>query len=351
MSSHPQGDRQQRSTRPWTGPAGVDRATSAPQGGKSSVPSRRLGRSRRDGTGLLHHVFVTIWREHTRGTVAEALDLLRHSARAFNEHRARRLAAGLAYYAVFAIVPALMASVFIAAALVGREAAEGTISDTFAGAIGPDLALQFEEAIVSAWDSNEASQFTLLSLIVVTYTASVLFVAWRDTVELIWDVPYSSSVRTTIRKRVYGMFIPIVVGIVLAGVVLAQTVVALFTELSRFGLVDVALQLASTILPAIVAVAALACLYRYTTTAARPRWAHVVRGAGVAWVGLAALSAGFGLYLREVGTASFAGAASSLLVGLAFLYYGAQALLFGAEVVHCSRNTDAASDRLSDVEF
>jgi membrane protein len=275
-----------------------------------------------------------------RGTLNSAARLLRESATAFSEDRARRLSAGLAYYAVFALVPALLASAFIAAAIVGKDASEGTISDAVAGAFGREFALQVEDAIDSAWQTANASGFTILSLIAVTYTASVLFVAWRDTLEVIWDVPYASGVRTTILKRIYGMVIPIVVGLMLAALIIAQTVLTLLSELSRFGLVDVTLQLAGTAIPAVAAVAALAALYRYSTRAAIPRWSHVLRGAAVAWVGLSVLSWGFGIYLRVVGATGVAGAASSVFVGLAVLYYGAQALLFGAEVVQCSADAD-----------
>ncbi|MDH4277656.1 MAG: YihY/virulence factor BrkB family protein [Acidimicrobiia bacterium] len=285
---------------------------------------------------------MTAGLDHTRGSLTHAVDLLRDSATAFSEDRARRLSAGLAYYAIFALVPALMTSVFIAAIFVGKEAAGGTLSDGIQGVLGRDFAVQLEDAIASAWDSTNTSGFAVLSLLVVAYTASVLFVAWRDTLEVIWDVPYTFGVRTTIMKRVHGMLIPVLVGIVLAAIIVVQTVVALLSELSRFGLIDATLRVAGTALPAVVAVITLACLYRYSTRAAKPPWSHVLRGAAVAWVGLAVLSWGFGIYLRVIGTTSFAGAASSIVVGLVLLYYGAQILVFGAEVVRCSADDDPA---------
>jgi membrane protein len=287
-----------------------------------------------------HHALMTAGLDRTRGWLIGAIDLLRDSAAAFTEHRARRLSAGLAYYAVFALVPALMTSVFIAAAFVGREAAGGTFSDGIEEAVGPDLALQLEGAIASAWASANTSEFVVLSLLVVAYTASVLFVAWRDTLEVIWDVPYEFGVKTTILKRIYGMLIPVAVGILLAALVVVQTVVSLVSELFPFELVSTTLQVVSTVLPAVLAVGGLACLYRYSTRVTVPPWRHLLRGAVVAWFGLAVLSWGYGIYLRVIGTTSFAGAASTVVVGLVLVYYGAQILLFGAELVRCSAESD-----------
>jgi uncharacterized BrkB/YihY/UPF0761 family membrane protein len=42
---------------------------------------------------------------------------------------------------------------------------------------------------------------------------------------------------------------------------------------------------------------------------------------------------GYGLYVRFVGSNSVAGAATAIVVGLVFVYYTAQILLFGAEVI------------------
>jgi membrane protein len=280
--------------------------------------------------------------ERVRRPLSDTAELLRESLDAFTEDRARRLSAGLAYYAVFALVPALMTSVFVAAILVGSDAARGTFSERIEEAVGRDLSIQLEDAIASAWDSANASQFALLSLLVAAYTGSVLFVAWRDTLELIWDVPFTSGVKTTILKRLYGMLIPVVVGIMLAALVVIQTVVGLLSELSRFVLLDATLRVAGTVVPAIVGVAMLAALYRYSARATRPPWRHVIRGAFVGWIGMAVLSWGFAVYLRVIGTTSFAGAASSIVVGLVLLYYGAQILLFGAEVVRCSADRGSA---------
>ena len=45
----------------------------------------------------------------------------------------------------------------------------------------------------------------------------------------------------------------------------------------------------------------------------------------------------YGIYLRFVGAASVTGAASSVVLGLVVIYYSAQTLLFGAEMIKVLR--------------
>ena len=61
------------------------------------------------------------------------LSVLREAGTLFFEDRAKRLSAGLAYYALFALVPTLLLSVGVAAAFVGREAASGELATQMSG--------------------------------------------------------------------------------------------------------------------------------------------------------------------------------------------------------------------------
>ena len=84
--------------------------------------------------------------------------------------------------------------------------------------------------------------------------------------------------------------------------------------------------------PTLVSIVALALLYRYSTRR-RPAWRDVWAGAIPAALALAVLTWGYGLYIRFFGSSSAAGAAGTLILGLAFIYYSAQLLLYGGEIV------------------
>lgn len=281
-----------------------------------------------------------------RGYLAAGAATISAAARSYQEDRAKRLAAGLAYYSLFALVPALFTSMLIAAAIVGSEAAQGGLADGLEGAVGSQTADQIEDAIAAVWENTNASGFAVISALVVVYSASILFVAWRDNLEVIWDVPYEPGIERTLRSRAFGALIPVLAGLLLSMLLLVETAMGYLNELVESALLDATLRLAGTIVPTVAGVAALGALYRHSARLARPPWRDVWFGTLVTSFGLAIAFWGYGLYLRVVGSSSVAGAASSVFVALVLIYYSSQILMFGAEVIKAAGDADPATDDL-----
>jgi membrane protein len=96
--------------------------------------------------------------------------------------------------------------------------------------------------------------------------------------------------------------------------------------------------LASTVVGAFF----LAILFKYSPDAEIP-WKHVWLPAILTMVILSVGAHGYGLYVETVGLSSAAGVAGTVLrvagtvlLGLAFVYYAAQILLYGMEIVKVS---------------
>ena len=264
--------------------------------------------------------------------VAAAIDVLRLASPAFLRHRARRLGAGLAFYSLFALVPTVFLALAIVAAIFGEEATEGILVDRLDGILGDEVAKQIEEAVGALWENSNTSGFAIVTAVVVVYSASILFVAWRDSLEAIWELPYRSGLKSSIRGRVFGALVPIALGVVLATIVLVEVVTALAGDLVTSPLLDAVINAVATVSPTVASILALVLVYRLSTRL-RPRWGDIWPGALVAALALAVLAWGYGLYVRMFGSSSAAGAASSVVLALAFVYYSAQVLLFGAEVI------------------
>lgn len=288
-----------------------------------------------------------------KASIATATDVLRTAGRAFMRHRARRLGAGLAYYSLFALLPTLFLALAIVAAFFGEEATEGRLVDRLDDVVGTEAAVQIEEAVAAVWDNSNTSGFAIVTAAVLVYTASILFVAWRDTLEAIWELPYRSGLETSVRSRVFGVLGPIAAGILLATFVLIEMLTALAADLVTSPLLDAITSAIGSISPTVVTIMALALLYRVSTRM-RPNWRDIWPGTLLAALALGILAWGYGLYVRNFGSSSAAGAAGAMVLGLAFIYYSAQILLYGAEVIascadHRGRPVhvvqDAAEDR------
>ena len=283
-----------------------------------------------------------------RGRVEDAVGVLRAAATLFFEDRAKRLSAGLAYYALFALVPTLLLAVGVAGAFVGKEAAAGELADQMSGVLGDGAAEQIESAIASLWTSTNRSGFALFGLLTVVYSASVLFAAWRDTVESVWDVPYQSGLQRSLRARAFAMLVPVGAGLLLAAMMLLQGILTFVEGLVGSALLDVTLRSASALLQTAVSAIALGVLFRHSARGLRPSWRDIWPAVIMVVLVLDVGFWAYGLYLRFVGSNSVTGAASSAILGLLVVYYTAQVLLFGAEVIQVLGRRDPTRPATAD---
>jgi membrane protein len=283
------------------------------------------------------------------GTIGSVIDLLRLARRAFMRHRARRLGAGLAYYSLFALVPTLFLALAGVAAVFGEEATDGRLVDRLDDVVGPEVAEQIDAAVGAVWENSNTSGFAIVTAAVVVYSASILFVAWRDTLEAIWELPYRTGLKTSVRRRIFGAMGPIAAGVLLATVVIIEILTALAADFITSPVLDALIRTMQTISPTVLSGFALALVYRVSTRL-RPRWKDIWPGTLLATLALSVLALGYGLYVRHYGSSSVAGVAGTVVLGLAFIYYSAQILLFGAEVVsacadHRGRPLHPAADQ------
>lgn len=279
-----------------------------------------------------------------------AFDVLRESLLFYRRDRAKRLSAGLAYYTLFALIPSLLFAVAIAAAFVGREAAAGGLEEQLTNVLGPEAAAQIEEAIAAVWENSDGSGFALFSVGVVLYSASILFVAWRDSVELIWEVPFEPGLHVTLRSRAFAMLVPVIAGLLLAATMILQGLVTFVQGILDGALFDAAVRTLSAAAQVLIGLAALCALYRYSARSRRPDLRDILPSGIFVAVVLGIGYWAYGLYLRVVGVASVTGAASSVVLGLVVIYYSSQVLLLGAEIIKVldARRTDAREDVADD---
>jgi membrane protein len=115
-------------------------------------------------------------------------NLLRETVAEWSADQASRLAAGLSYYAVFAIAPLLIIAIAIAGAVFGREAAQGEIVEQLDALLGREGAFFVQELIEGASRSSSGVVATLVGLVTLLFAATGVFEQLQFALNAIWDV-------------------------------------------------------------------------------------------------------------------------------------------------------------------
>lgn len=248
----------------------------------------------------------------------------------WRSHRTVRLAAGVAYYSLFAAAPLLLLSLSVTGVFFDEDAVTEQIRAFLPDSFDDEVSTFSRSVSESLSDSSGA--LALVGLGSLFVTASMLFVSLQDAFDVIWEASAPSGWQT-IRRRALAVGVVIVTAAVL---VLALAVEAvggwmrgvLYDQGAVSRLVaDAGSAVASLVMVSLI----VAGLFRVLTVSG-PGWQSALISGCITAVVMLIGSRLVGIYLTTFGTASLTGAASSVLVVLFWLYSLAQMLLAGAEL-------------------
>jgi membrane protein len=263
--------------------------------------------------------------------------LLKESFAEWNKDKASRLAASLAYYTVFSLAPLLIIVIAIAGAVFGEAAAREQLVGQMEGLLGSEGAEFVETAIQNANRPGENSGFiaSIVSIAILLFGASGVFAQLQDALNTIWEVTPKpgASIWEMVRKRILSFGMVLGIGfLLLVSLVISAVLAALNAYMS--GLLpgfDGLWQVVNFAIAFGVTTLLFAMIYKFLPDV-KIAWGDV-------WIGAAFTSLLFsigrsliGLYLGQSGFASAYGAAGSVIVILAWVFYSAQILFFGAEL-------------------
>lgn len=273
--------------------------------------------------------------------VRSAVGLLRNTYENFRADRAIRLGAGLAYYAVFALVPLATTALAIAGLLFSSSEIREFIGDQLGPVASAEMVAAVEQLAVAVDLPAAVGSLTVFGLAAAVFASSLLFVALQDTFNVIWDIPVERGLRHSIRRRLLAFAVVVTFGGLLASALIAQSVAVFLDELffSAAGVTDALDELIVTLASWVLGVAALAVLFQLLTRPHLP-WRHVFTASGVTAVMLVVGTWALGLYFRYWQPTSLTGVAGSVLVVLVWLYYSAQILVGGAELLRALASQD-----------
>jgi len=262
------------------------------------------------------------------------LRLLKETASEWNEDNATRLAAALAYYAVFSIAPLLMIAISVAGLVFGRDAAQGEIFRQLDGLIGPAGAATIQDMLRNSARPASGAVASLIGVGLLLFGASGLTSELKAALNEIWEVPPPPSAGWghMVRERFLSLTLVLGVGFVLMVSLVLSAVVAAMGRYVNERMPGTEMALRGVELVASFAVVTLMfmLIFRFVPDA-KVEWRDVWLGALVTALLFTGGKTLIGLYLGKSSFSSVYGAAGSLVIFLAWVYYSAQILFFGAE--------------------
>jgi membrane protein len=256
--------------------------------------------------------------------LAEALTI-------FMRKNALSRSAAIAFYTVTSMAPVLLVTIAIAGYVFDDEAARALIFAQFESLLGSQVADFLDEVIASASREESGTLAGIIGIATLIVGASGVFVELRDALNDAWGTEPEKLLSKIIRARLGSLGLVLALGFVL--------VVSLAIDAALIGFaesIDADWPFGSAILMAanvIVSLALIATLFAaiYKILPARPlTWRDVAFGAIVTAILMEVGKLLIGLYLGNKSGDSSVSAAGSMVALLAWVYYSAAIVLFGA---------------------
>lgn len=267
--------------------------------------------------------------------------LVTQSFAEWSEDKASRLAAALAYYTIFSILPLLIIIIAIAAQVFERSLVQQQLVRQIATLVGQTGAEAIEAILENASEPEDSLLAAVVSIITLLLGASGVFGQLYDALNTIWEVQAKPGrgILGTVKDRFFSFTMVLGVGFLLLVSLIISTALQAFNELVS-GILPSFLFLAQTLnfLISFAVVTILFALIYKVVPDVRVAWRDVWIGALVTAFLFAVGKWAIGLYLGNSTPGSTYGAAGSLIVLLLWVYYSAQILFLGAEFTQVYAN-------------
>lgn len=263
-----------------------------------------------------------------------AWTILRETFEAYTRDNAARLAASIAFYAIFSVAPILIIATAIAGFIFGDDVAVAEIAADLDRFVSPETS-EYVFTLVERWQNTTSGVLaTIIGLGTLIWGAYRLFLALQDTLNMIWNVRPRENIgaKAWIRMRLLPFVMVIMIGLLLLG---SMLVTAALSALGRFfgeffPIPTFLADLSNFVVWFALLTGLFAAIFKILPDAT-VKWRDV-------WIGAALTSFLFsvgrtliGLYLAHTSTTSIFGASGSLVALLFWVYFSAQIFFWGAE--------------------
>jgi membrane protein len=252
----------------------------------------------------------------------------------WSKDKAPRMGAALAYYTIFSLAPLLIIAVAIAGLAFGMQAAQGEIAGQIQGLVGRDGAKTVEAMIQSAHKPVHGVIGSMIGVFALFLGASGIFCEMQDALNSIWHVgpDTKAGILSLIKARFLSFGMVLGIGFLLLVSLLLSALLAAVTKYlgSVLPIPAVLFESLDFLLSLLFTTVLFAMIFKLLPNT-KIAWSDVWTGAALTSLLFTAGKFIIGFYIGKSVGASAYGAAGSLVVVVAWIYYSALILYFGAE--------------------
>lgn len=267
-------------------------------------------------------------------TFKDIFSLFKTSVSEFLDNESLRLAAALAFNAIFSIPPLLIIIIKAAGFFFGEKAVSGELSNQISSAIGPQAAKEIETIIQNA-TLSESGWALWVGIGTLIFAGTTFFVTLQQSLNAVWNlkVKPENGILRMAKERLSSFGIILSIAFLMLISLVLSTAVAILSDIISNMLPGVGAWVIR-IIDFIVSVGLIsllfALIFKYLPDGII-RWKDTLIGAVVT-----ALLFGLGKFLISwyIGTSdpgSAYGAAGSIIIILVWIYYSSMIVFFGAE--------------------
>lgn len=265
--------------------------------------------------------------------------LLEATCSEWSKDKVPRMGAALAYYTIFSLAPLLIIATAIAGLAFGAQAAQGHITGRIQGLIGRDGASAVQAMIQLAHKPAHSTIASMIGVLALLLGASWVFSEMQDALNSIWHVNpdakgglCKSGVWKLVKARLLSCGMVLGIGfLLLVSLLLSAVLATLAKYLGSVLPIPTAVLQSVDFLFSVLSITVLFAIIFKLLPNVEITWNDV-------WVGATLTSLLFtvgkffiGFYIGKSVSASAYGAAGSLVILVAWIYYSALLLYFGAE--------------------
>jgi membrane protein len=258
------------------------------------------------------------------------LAVFQRALRGWIDDSAPSMGAALAFYTLFTLAPLLVLVIAVAGLVIGHDAARQLLLEQVSGLLGEGGSRAVAAVLDAAANPKGGAVATAVSIATAAIGATTVFAELRDDLDRIWrcNAAARPGVLAMVRSRFLSFGMVVAIGfLLLVSLVVSAALSYLSGLLGGAAAVLHAVELALSI----AVMSGLFALIFKVLPSVHVRWGDVWLGAVVTAVLFSIGKYAIGLYIGKTALASSYGAAGTLVVAIAWVYYSAQIFFYGAE--------------------